>query len=1245
MASTISALLLFLARLQILFSTSSAHGDAGNLPSVSVPFLCNPDQANALLQLKKPFFFDRSTTRLQSWRDGTDCCVWEGVGCDASSGNVTVLDLNNRGLSSHRLHPAIFNLTSLRQLDLSMNDFNRNGYYISYPQDNIPATRFETFTMLTHLNMSNIGLGGKIPFGISKLVNLLSLDLSNYFDFSDSDGPYYSFGYGNYLYESSFATLVANLSNLRELRLDEVDLSGNEDWCTSLAASVPNLEVLSLAFCGLLSGPINKSLSKNLRILDLSGNQNLWGHVPIFSDASSLETLILDGTNFSSAKLASSSNFKLLKELRIDGNLVSVDFLSSLGRLGSLGQLYLGFGSVNELGSIFTWIGDRNNLTTLKLGGCNFSMTTPSSVSSFKNLRRLAMYDCNLPGPVISAISDLMHLQTLEMDSCITYGSIPSSFGNLKSLINIYVTDSGFSGPLPAAIGNLTKLRRLSLAACNLSGTIPSSIANFTRLTSLDLSYNSLQVLTLTKEEAPSNFTVSTVLAGEVPSSIFTIPVLRLLDLSSNKLSGPIREFNQALSKLESVYLRNNTLSGEVPSSIFTIPVLRFLDLSSNKLSGPIREFNQVLSKLEFVSLRNNTLSGEVPSSIFSLPVLRNLDLSCNNLSGPIREFDKVPSQLEFVDFSENELSGPIPKAFFQLTSVISLDLSSNNLIGLVDLVWFWRLRKIKYLYLSNNKLSVIETEGNSLLPSDWSGPEVLQLASCNITQFPRSLMHNKYISYLDLSCNKISGDIPKQLWETWSSHLSYLNLSHNMLTGMQLTSNVLPLTSLESLDLSFNGFQGTIPMPNSSFAYLMDYSNNNFSSVLPNFTFYLRDRGYLSMSNNTINEHIPYSICNSSTLYFLDLSYNNFNGPLPSCLIENGRLGVLNLRENHFQGMLPSNITTRCLLQTIDLHGNKVYGRLPRMLSNCLQLEVLDLGSNLVVDTFPSWLRGLPKLSVIVLRSNQLHGSIGDIVRDTKSKESFPSLQIIDLSSNNFSGNLRPQWFEQLKSMMTNFNSGGQIIAVNISAMPPSSASGYRDSTEIMYKGSDMIFERISTTLTAIDFSNNRLEGTIPESIGRLVALRVLNLSHNAFTGEIPTELGSMTNLESLDLSCNQLSGEIPQDLTNLTFLDVLNLSNNHLVGKVPQSRQLSTFGSSSFEGNSGLCGPPLYELPCGVLPNSPNVTNVHKYSHRVDVVLFLFVGLGFGVGFAAAILAKWGRVGRWFVATARAWPSVTTR
>lgn len=148
--------------------------------------------------------------------------------------------------------------------------------------------------------------------------------------------------------------------------------------------------------------------------------------------------------------------------------------------------------------------------------------------------------------------------------------------------------------------------------------------------------------------------------------------------------------------------------------------------------------------------------------------------------------------------------------------------------------------------HLSNNRLCVMDGEGSSSSPTHLSETVELGLASCNITRFPRSLMRMKKISYLDLSYNKISGDIPKEMWGTWSSNLAYLNLSHNMFISIQVTSDVLPFkTALDTLDLSFNRLGGQVPMPNLSGRFL-DYSSNRFSSVLPNFTLYLRHTRYV---------------------------------------------------------------------------------------------------------------------------------------------------------------------------------------------------------------------------------------------------------------------------------------------------------------------------------------------------------------------------------------------------------------
>lgn len=143
-------------------------------------------------------------------------------------------------------------------------------------------------------------------------------------------------------------------------------------------------------------------------------------------------------------------------------------------------------------------------------------------------------------------------------------------------------------------------------------------------------------------------------------------------------------------------------------------------------------------------------------------------------------------------------------------------------------------------------------------------------------------------------------------------------------------------------------------------------------------------------------------------------------------------------------------------------------------------------------------------------------------------------------------------------------------------------SGSYYHDSMVLMSKGVEMKLERIFTLLTAIDFSGNKLQGKIPESVGLLKDLIVLNLSSNVFTGNIPSSLANLTELESLDLSHNNLSGHIPPALGGLTSISNITVSHNQLVGPIPQSTQFQTQSASSFEGNLGLCGLPLSEK-CG--------------------------------------------------------------
>jgi Leucine-rich repeat (LRR) protein len=624
--------------------------------------------------------------------------------------------------------------------------------------------------------------------------------------------------------------------------------------------------------------------------------------------------------------------------------------------------------------------------------------------------------------------------------------------------------------------------------------------------------------------------------------------------------------------------------------------------------------------------------AGKIPEYLFNLPALQELSLSWNQFSCQLEDIhNPLSSSLSVIVLGENLISGSIPRSYVQLTSLEVLSLEANKLTGIVKLSSFWRLKNLSVLRLSNNMLSVIDGKDASQF-SSLRNIRRLSLASCNLIRLPGVLAFLNEIEILNLSSNNINGVIPTWAWENWKSSLIVLNLSHNMFTSLEKFPSLIPMAHVESVDLSFNRLEGNVPIPlvnirngasvKSEIGIALDYSNNYFDSILPNFGEYLRKVSYLDLSNNKLNGHVQTSICSANELSVMDLSYNKFSGPVPSCLLESGKLNVLKLRENQFQGMLPEDIRQGCRFQTIDLNGNQIEGTLPRSLSNCQDLELLDVGNNLIVDYFPSWLGVLPHIRVLVLRSNQFSGTIWDNKGDHHINNSFPSLQILDLASNKFSGNIPKGWFIGLKSMTENVDDNGQALG----HWANSTGGFYEDTVIVTFKGSELSFTKILATFNVIDFSKNSFDGPVPESIGRLVSLHGLNMSYNNFTGKIPSRFSNLSRLESMDLSWNRISGKIPQELASLTSLEVLNLSYNNLSGRIPQVDQFLTFSNSSFQGNAGLCGLPLSKQCDSPGQNAvaPPESNSLWQDKLGVILLFAFVGLGFGVGFALSFVLR---------------------
>ncbi|GLJ16840.1 hypothetical protein SUGI_0290290 [Cryptomeria japonica] len=90
--------------------------------------------------------------------------------------------------------------------------------------------------------------------------------------------------------------------------------------------------------------------------------------------------------------------------------------------------------------------------------------------------------------------------------------------------------------------------------------------------------------------------------------------------------------------------------------------------------------------------------------------------------------------------------------------------------------------------------------------------------------------------------------------------------------------------------------------------------------------------------------------------------------------------------------------------------------------------------------------------------------------------------------------------------------------------------------------------------TLWALDLQENKLSGSIPDSLAHLKQLRYLYLNNNQLSGIIPPSLGECLKLENLELSYNNLRGHLPPQVAGLSnLLRGFNLSNNLLQGPLP--------------------------------------------------------------------------------------------
>ncbi|KAK8371616.1 hypothetical protein V6Z12_A01G257400 [Gossypium hirsutum] len=357
------------------------------------------------------------------------------------------------------------------------------------------------------------------------------------------------------------------------------------------------------------------------------------------------------------------------------------------------------------------------------------------------------------------------------------------------------------------------------------------------------------------------------------------------------------------------------------------------------------------------LSIRGISCPLDVSSSLFRFQHLQRLNLAFNWFKTSfLTGFDKLEN-LSYLNLSYFDFKRQIPVEISRLTRLVTLDLSAfpicktslklekPNLEMLVQ-----NLTRLRFLYLDGITISATGNElCRALLP--FTKLQVLSMSDCYLSGPIPSCSSFKNLGELNLGDNQLSGTIHSTDWSGLSK-LEIVDLSNSKRSGT-IPPTLFGIQSLRRLFLSQNQFNGSIgdlhvqlklPKPNiNSGIWILDLHGNQLQGQVPTLPSYAT---YLDYSDNNFSFVLPAHIGDSLQFTsFFSLSNNNIQGRIPESLCNHTKLQV---QSHHFFGKLQR-------LESLDLSRNSLGGEIPLQLANLNFLLFLNVSNNKLVGPIPT--------------------------------------------------------------------------------------------------------------------------------------------------------------------------------------------------------------------------------------------------------------------------------------------------
>ncbi|KAI7979741.1 Receptor-like protein 13 [Camellia lanceoleosa] len=952
-----------------------------------------------------------------------DCCDWERVTCDHTTGHMTELSL----------------------------DSITDAYYDTIWFIN--ASLFLPFKELRSLNLNyNLFSGWTHNEGFEKLSALRKLETLN-LEWNEFDG-----------------SILPSLSALRSLKM--LNLHANKIgglFPPHELAYFGNLERLDLSYNQFNDIQVLHYFEKTVKfilvkLLKISSKELIIPQLPklinqfIFSRLKKLETLYLGVNQFNNGIILCLSSLISLKNLSLYGNNLGDLFPArELVVLKNLETLDLSF---TELSSLTMQdsklLSNLSKMRHLDLSGNHFDKDAFRILGALPSLKFLSLESNRIEGPLSNQelTYNLSNLEVLLLKSNQLNGTLPmEGLTSFRRLETLDLSENNFFASIPPSIGALSSLKALSLAQNNLNGSLPiQGLCKLKKLEELDLSHNLFEGILppcLSNLRSLKFFDISlNQFTGNLSPSLFgNLNSLEYIGLSHNRFEGlfSFRSFanNSNLEVLKVLVLSNcnlNKLSGDVPKFLLYQNKLMFVDLSHNNLTSSFPNWLLVNNtRLEHLILRNNSFV-----NLFFLPQycytgISRIDISDNHFSGQIQANirDMFP-YIQYINLSKNAFEGGIPSSFGKMSNLDVLDLSTNNFSGEVPNQLVRNCISLGALKLSNNNFrgQIFSVDFN--LTHLWT----LQL---NDNQFTGpvtnvlSKLHELY--FLDISNNYMSGKIPSSMGNMTSLRTLimgnnsfngefpcalvprvFMDISYNLFSGSILPSCSNPnLQYFEHIHLQGNKFTRLISraLLNSSFLLTLDIRDNIFFGSILDSIRLLSNLRILLFRGNQLSGSIPIQLCQLNWINLMNLSNNYFSGSIPPCF-SNITFGTVGASDPAFMqgpiilfgeyetyqygGLLKSKYVPNdeVLYDEADKVEFVTKSRSSSYKGNILNfMSGLDLSHNKLIGEIPFELGKLSSVRALNLSHNLLTGPI------PKTFSNLAQIESLDLSYNNLSGNI----------------------------------------------------------------------------------------------------------------------------------------------------------------------------------------------------------------------------------------------